>query len=206
MDESYVHNSHWFWCCRYDLKTQQIKTDAEVAEGSCLSLTRTWPVEHPALDPWDGRYKRRFADMMRQLKSVGINGISLTDVNSCGRNVMIFDSPTLRNITANLGPIMAAWGITPYFSACYAAPFLLANVSASPFDPATARWWADKVNEIKAQLPGFGGFVVKADAEGNLGPQGFNATEASADVPTAFPNPNTGFKGRGAGSLCMFKC
>ena len=73
---------------------------------------------------------------------------------------------------------MERWGITPYISACYAAPFIMANISSDPANPAAEAWWTHKVGEIKALMPTFGGFVVKADSEGNQGPQAFNQTEA----------------------------
>ena len=79
--------------------------------------------------------------------------------------------PSLRNISDNLYPIMERWGITPYISACYAAPFIMANISSDPANPAAEAWWTHKVAEIKALMPTFGGFVVKADSEGNQGPQ-----------------------------------
>lgn len=69
--------------------------------------------------------------------------------------------------------------ITPYFSVCYASPYVLSNVSSDPKSAAAADWWAAKVKEIYSVWGGgFGGFLVKADSEGNQGPQAFNATEA----------------------------
>ena len=55
---------------------------------------------------------------------------------------------------------MERWGITPYISACYAAPFIMANISSDPANPAAEAWWTHKVAEIKALMPTFGGFVV----------------------------------------------
>ena len=66
----------------------------------------------------------------------------------------------------------------PYFSACYAAPYLMANISSDPSNPLAEKWWVEKLAEIHTQMPTFGGFVVKADSEGNQGPQAFNKTEA----------------------------
>ena len=52
---------------------------------------------------------------------------------------------------------------------CYAAPTLMANISADPDNPAAEQWWAAKAAEIKSLFPTFGGVLVKADCEGNDG-------------------------------------
>lgn len=170
---------------QYHNETQQIRTMDEIfsplEQGQCLSLETMWPAP-PGLDPYNangpGAYRTRFAHMMRLLKSSGLNGISLLNVNACGDNVALLKSESLRNISRNLGPILEAWGITPYFAVCYAAPFIMANISSSPANPAAETWWADKAREIRDLLPTFGGFIVNADSEGNQGPQDFNTTEA----------------------------
>jgi alpha-glucuronidase len=55
---------------------------------------------------------------------------------------------------------------------------VLSNVTCDPAAPEAAAWWARKVDAIYDQMPGFGGFLVKADSEGDLGPMHFGATEA----------------------------
>ena len=54
----------------------------------------------------------------------------------------------------------------------------MADVSSDPMNTTTQKWWADKADEIWGQWPAFGGFLVKADSEGNIGPLQFNRTEA----------------------------
>ena len=54
----------------------------------------------------------------------------------------------------------------------------LANISSNPANPAAEQWWAAKFAEIQSLFPTFGGVLVKADCEGNEGPQSFNKTEA----------------------------
>jgi alpha-glucuronidase len=117
--------------------------------------------------------------MLRLLKSAGVNGVVLNDVNACyGDNADLLRSPMLKNVTKNIGSLFAAHGVTPYFSACFASPAVIDNVTCDPKSPVAAKWWADKVSEIYDLMPGFGGFLVKADSEGNQGPQTYNATEA----------------------------
>ena len=164
----------------YNTTTKQWMTEPGVhapgvaSHGRCLGVLRLWPAPE-GLPPWQGRWKKRFEHMVKLLKSAGMNGLSLNDVNA---DPMILDSASLVNISANIGPILEKWGVAPYISASYAAPFTLSNISSDPANPLAERWWKDKVVEIKAQLPAFSGFVVKADSEGNQGPQSFNKTEA----------------------------
>eukprot|EP01052_Picozoa_sp_SAG31_P015172 SAG31_NODE_967_length_10684_cov_58.582239_10_plen_357_part_00 len=144
------------------------------SHGRCLGVLSLWPAPQ-GLPPWQGRWKKRFEHMIKLLKSAGLNGISLNDVNA---DPKILDSALLKNISANIGPILEKWGMVPYISASYAAPFALANISSDPANPEAQTWWAKKVVEIKKLLPTFAGFVVKADSEGNQGPHAFNKTEA----------------------------
>ena len=86
--------------------------------------------------------------------------------------------PLLELTAAISQPIFERWGMTPYLSVCYAAPTIFSNVTTDPLSPLAAKWWADKASEIYGQWRGFGGFLVKADSEGNAGPQSYNRTEA----------------------------
>jgi alpha-glucuronidase len=116
--------------------------------------------------------------MLRLLKSSGINALAIQDVNSCGVDTATLDSRYITNVTRNLGPIFKRFAITPYWSICFAAPTVFANISADPASTQTQQWWKDKADEIYGQLPELGGFLVKADSEGNTGPMQFNRTEA----------------------------
>ena len=169
----------------YDHVTRQIKTMPEIHSvdgGQCLSVERIRPAE-PGLDPLDrdgpGAYRTRFAHMLRSIKSAGYNGLAILNVNACeGENLMTLESESLKNISKNVGQLFLEYGITPYWTVCYAAPVMLANISSNPDNPAAEAWWAAKAAEIKSLFPTFGGVLVKADCEGNAGPQSFNKTEA----------------------------
>jgi alpha-glucuronidase len=146
------------------------------AANQCITLRNSFP---PSPDtPTDVTFQHRWDMMLRHLKSVGVNSISLNDVNACGLNTELLSTPTLTNVTTNLRPALEKYAITPFFSACFAAPTLLDNVTSNPKDLLAIQWWKSKVNEIYTLMPSFGGFLVKADSEGNLGPQSFNCTEA----------------------------
>ena len=149
------------------------------SEGNCVTLLNAPPFPDGELNPWeehDFMVRTRLA--LRLLKSAGVNGVALNNVNSCGDNARLLESKNLANISANLAPLFEEYGIAPYFSACYASPFVFANLTCDPADPAPKAWWQDKVDELYGLWPGFGGFVIKADSEGNQGPQAYNATEA----------------------------
>ena len=53
-----------------------------------------------------------------------------------------------------------SYGITPYWTVCYAAPLLLANISSDPDNPAAQQWWETKTAEIHSLFPTFGGLLV----------------------------------------------
>ena len=77
-----------------------------------------------------------------------------------------------------MGPIFRRYGLTVYFSACFDSPTLLANLSSDPLASEAQAWWRSKASEVYSLLPGFGGWLVKADSEGNGGPIVYNRTEA----------------------------
>jgi alpha-glucuronidase len=100
-------------------------------------------------------------------------------VDACaGENIMTLHGESLQNISNNVGQLFLQYAIRPYWTVCFAAPSLMANVTSDPLSPVTQGWWAAKAEEIKALFPTFAGFLVKADCEGNAGPQSFNRTEA----------------------------
>eukprot|EP01043_Picozoa_sp_COSAG02_P006511 COSAG02_NODE_186_length_30414_cov_24.815372_12_plen_976_part_00 len=172
-DRDYLHQQFV-----HDRTTGALHTKPDVLSGACLTFDRSQPPPPGTDDPWDGRYKARVSDMLRLLKSAGMNGVALEDVNSCGIDTQSIDTPFLKNVTINLAPLFERWGLTPYLSVCYAAPTVFNNVTTDPLSPLAEKWWADKADEIWEQWPGFGGFLVKADSEGNSGPQSYNRTEA----------------------------
>ena len=77
---------------------------------------------------------------------------------------------------------MARYGITPYIAVCFGAPTVMANLTSDPRSPAAQAWWAAKADELWRKWPAFGGFLVKADSEGNIGPLTFNRTEVCPSI------------------------
>ena len=127
---------------------------------------------------WDelpGRVDPRVEDYARANASVGING---TVINSVNANPLSLSREYLEKAAA-LARVMRPYGIRVYLSANFAAPRLLGRLpTADPLDPAVARWWKDKAAEIQSIIPDFGGFLVKANSEGQPGPQDYGRTHA----------------------------
>lgn len=114
----------------------------------------------------------------RMLASVGINGIVINNVNvKQAASWLITDRyfAPLRRYQEILG----AYGVKLYLSINFAAPIELGGMdTCDPCDPAVAAWWKEKAADVWANLPGLGGFLVKADSEGRPGPFTYNRTQA----------------------------
>jgi alpha-glucuronidase len=122
-----------------------------------------------------GRVDPRVVDYARANASIGINGSVINSVNASPESL----SPRYLAKTAALAAALRPYGIRVYLSANFAAPKLLGGLpTADPLDPAVARWWRDKADEIYRLIPDFGGLVVKANSEGQPGPQDYARTHA----------------------------
>jgi alpha-glucuronidase len=132
----------------------------------------------PSLWKWEelpGRLDPRVTDYARANASIGVNG---TVVNSVNANPRSLDAAYLAKAAA-LADAFRPYGIRLYLAANFAAPRLLGGLAtADPLDAAVARWWKDKAAEIYRVIPDFGGFVVKANSEGQPGPQDYGRTHA----------------------------
>lgn len=107
--------------------------------------------------------------------SVGINGSVLNNVNS---NPLILDTEHIKRV-AGIADILRQYGIRTYLSIKWTSPMSLGGLkSADPLDPAVRAWWKAKTDEIYALIPDFGGFLVKANSEGQAGPQDYGRTHA----------------------------
>jgi alpha-glucuronidase len=111
----------------------------------------------------------RITDYARLLASVGINALSINNVNvHRAESHLITD---LLGEVAEIAQILRGYGIRVFVSANFAAPIELGALpTADPLDPAVAAWWQLVVADIYHAIPDFGGFVVKADSENRPGP------------------------------------
>jgi alpha-glucuronidase len=107
--------------------------------------------------------------------SVGINGSVLNNVNS---NPLILDTEHIARV-ASIADILREYGVKVYLSVKWTSPIALNGLgSGDPLDPAVRKWWKAKAAEIYAAIPDFGGFLVKANSEGQAGPQDYGRTHA----------------------------
>ncbi len=118
---------------------------------------------------------QRYTDYARANASIGINGTSLTNVNA---NAMILTREYLVKVAA-LADVFRKYGIRVYLTARFSAPVEIGKLkTADPLDPEVIKWWKEKADDIYALIPDFGGFLVKANSEGQPGPQSYNRTHA----------------------------
>jgi alpha-glucuronidase len=129
---------------------------------------------------WDwealpGRVDPRIDDYARANASIGINGTAINSVNANPRSLTTPYILKAKAIADRLRP----YGIRVYLSANFATPRVLKELATTdPLDPEVARWWKVKAAEIYKHIPDFGGFVVKANSEGQPGPQDYKRTHA----------------------------
>jgi alpha-glucuronidase len=154
-------------------------------------------IQHRILDHWDnldGSVERgyagrslwdwftlpdyaspRYVDYARANASLGINGTVLTNVNA---NATSLTSAYLAKAAA-LAAVFRPYGIRVYLTARFSAPIEIGGLkTADPVNPDVRRWWAAKTDEIYKVIPDFGGFLVKANSEGQPGPQDYKRTHA----------------------------
>ncbi|SEO23336.1 alpha-glucuronidase family glycosyl hydrolase [Mucilaginibacter sp. OK283] len=162
-----------------------------------LSITDRPRITYRVLDHWDnlnrtvergyagssiwnwhklpGIIDQRYIDYARANASVGINGSVINNVNA---DALILSPQYLIKIQA-LANVFRAYGIKIYLSVKFSSPVELGHLkTADPLNDDVKKWWADKADEIYRYIPDFGGFLVKANSEGQPGPQTYGRSHA----------------------------
>ena len=107
--------------------------------------------------------------------SIGINGAVLDNVNA---SPIILTTGYLNRVKA-IAEVLRPFGIRTYLSVKFSSPSLIGGLKTSdPLNPEVKKWWKDKVKEIYSLIPDFGGFLIKANSEGQPGPQDYGRTHA----------------------------
>jgi alpha-glucuronidase len=107
--------------------------------------------------------------------SIGINGTVLNNVNASPK---MLTTPYLQ-VVKQIAAILRPYNIKVYLSINFATPMALKETkTADPLDKSVAKWWTKKATEIYKLIPDFGGFLVKANSEGQPGPGDFKRTHA----------------------------
>ena len=132
----------------------------------------------------------RYTDYARANASLGVNGTVLNNVNAKADSLT---APYIAKAAA-LADVFRPWGIRVYLSVRFSAPVELGGLkTADPRDPAVAAWWRAKSDEIYRAIPDFGGFLVKANSEGQPGPRDYGASHADgANMLAAAVRPHGG--------------
>ena len=119
--------------------------------------------------------RKLWREYARANASVGINGSVLNNVNA---NVDVLTADYLARVKA-IADELRPYGVKVYLSAKFSAPSQIGGLkTCDPLDPQVIKWWKEKVKEIYGLIPDFGGFLVKANSEGQPGPQDYKRTHA----------------------------
>lgn len=122
-----------------------------------------------------GKLSPRYQAYARANASIGINGTVLNNVNA---SPSILSDEYLQKVKA-LADVFRPYGIRVYLSVNFASPMVLDSLpTADPLDKNVIRWWKQKAKEIYRLIPDFGGFLVKANSEGQPGPCDYGRTHA----------------------------
>jgi alpha-glucuronidase len=142
--------------------------DGSIERGYAGSSLWDWIALPEKVDP-------RLRDYARANASVGINGSTLNNVNA---NSQILSADYLPKVAA-IADTFRPYGVRVYLSARFSAPIELGSLkTADPLDPEVASWWKKKADDIYRFIPDFGGFLVKANSEGQPGPRTYNRSHA----------------------------
>ncbi len=144
------------------------------------NLNRTVERGYAGFSLWEWFYlpeiiNPRYRDYARACASLGLNGTVINNVNA---DAQILTPAYLVKVAALAGEFRP-YGVRVYLTARFSAPLEIGGLkTADPLDPAVAAWWQAKVAEIYGAIPDFGGFLVKANSEGQPGPQDYHRTHA----------------------------
>jgi alpha-glucuronidase len=142
--------------------------DGTIERGYAGASIFDWQKIPDYMDP-------RYTVLARADASVGINGVSLNNVAADAWML----SPLYMDKVAALAKVLRPYGIRVYVAAKFSAPVELGKLkTADPNDPLVQAWWKKEVDGIYRRIPDFGGFVVKANSEGQPGPRDYGRTQA----------------------------
>jgi alpha-glucuronidase len=159
------------------------------------NLDRTIERGYAGFSIWDWHklpdyIDQRYIDYARVNASIGINGAVLNNVNA---NALILTPEYLLKVKA-LADVFRPYGLKVYLTARFSAPVEIGGLkTADPLDASVAAWWKAKADEIYTLIPDFGGFLVKANSEGQPGPQNYGRNHADgANMLSAAVAPHGG--------------
>ncbi|MBN1769541.1 MAG: alpha-glucuronidase [Prolixibacteraceae bacterium] len=144
------------------------------------NLDRTVERGYAGFSIWDWHKLPRYIypqyiDYARANASIGINGTVLTNVNA---NALVLTDEYIDKAAA-LADVFRPYGIKVYLTARFSAPIEIGGLeTADPLNEEVKEFWKQIANNIYKKIPDFGGFLVKADSEGQPGPHNYKRTHA----------------------------
>lgn len=153
--------------------------DGSIERGYAGKSIFKWEEIKPGKNGKGGSISKSLHDRLityaRANASLGINGSVLNNVNASPK-MMTAEYINKVKVIAN---ILRPYGIRVYLSINFASPMALGYTkTADPLDKKVQQWWQKKAKEIYAAIPDFGGFLVKANSEGQPGPGDYHRTHA----------------------------
>ena len=144
---------------------------------------------------WDwhklpGYVDPRYIDYARANASLGINAVSVTNVNA---KAIVLTTDFMKKVKV-LADLFRPYGIKVFLTARFSAPIEIGGLeTADPLDPKVKEFWKKKTDEIYSYIPDFGGFLVKANSEGQPGPHEYGRNHADgANMLAAALAPHQG--------------
>jgi len=127
----------------------------------------------------------------RLLASIGINGCTVNNVNAAPT---VLEDSFIAQL-ARIADAFRPWGVKLSLSVDFSSPKSMGRLNTfDPLDPRVAEWWRNKADVIYRQIPDFGGFLVKADSEGQSGPSAYGRSIADgANVLARALKPHGGY-------------
>jgi alpha-glucuronidase len=180
------------------LQMQQSLEDLNIIEKPALNLRmlnhwdnldRTVERGYAGYSIWDwhrlpGFIPERYHDYARANASLGINATVLTNVNA---KAVVLREDYLEKVKA-IADVLRPYGIKVFLTARFNAPMELDGLStADPLSSEVQQWWSQKIDQIYQRIPDFGGFLVKANSEGQPGPQNYGRSHAEGANMLAAP-------------------
>ncbi len=166
-----------------DISRLQIKEEPKIKNrilNHWDNLDRTVERGYAGFSIWNwqtlpGYIDQRYIDYARANASIGINGTVVNNVNS---NALILTKDWLLKVKA-LADAFRPYGIKVYLTARFSSPIEIGGLkTADPLDAQVINWWEQKSEEIYQLIPDFGGYLIKANSEGQPGPQNYGRNHA----------------------------
>lgn len=134
----------------------------------------------------------RVRDYARLLAATGVEAVGINNVNVHAHEARLL-TDALPDV-ARIADVFRAYGIRIFLSVSFGSPQRLGGLATSdPLDPEVASWWASTADRVYAAVPDFGGFLIKADSEGQPGPFAYGRSHADgANMLAAALRPHGG--------------